>query len=217
MTREITIAKSVRHLSKGHPLNSFVSVDPLDQTFVHHHDLRLATNLRMDRYWKYEFRVFAVAELEMFLPEPFHVMRVDAEISSVRATPPMDFLGSPRLTILPSPGPLSAETVASLSDIRQLKASKYLKELICCRADPVFSNPGPSEQLLKEAEFSSAWISNQMYWSILATRSMERYRLSEGLSHSPSTATVSKALSVPHQRKRTHIKMPIGRNLWREM
>jgi hypothetical protein len=127
------------------------------------------------------------------------------------------FLGSPRLTTLPSQEPPSAETVANLSDIRQLKAFRYLKPLICSRADPVLSNPGSSEQLLKEAEFSSAWILNEMYWSILATRSMEQYHLRTESSNSPSTATVSKALSVPHQRKRTHIKMPIGRNLWREM
>ncbi len=73
----LAFSKLVGHVFKRAPLDSLMLIDPFDQPLMHHQNLRLTTDLRVNANWKHEMIVFSVTELELFLPKPFNLMRVD--------------------------------------------------------------------------------------------------------------------------------------------
>jgi hypothetical protein len=73
----LAFSKLVGHVLKRAPLNSLMLIDPFDQPLMHHQNLRLTTDLRVNADRKNKMIVFSVAELELFLPKPFDLMRVD--------------------------------------------------------------------------------------------------------------------------------------------
>jgi len=74
---DLPVLERIRHLLERAPLDTLMSVDPLNQPLMHHKDLRLTADLRVDADREDEVVVLAVAELELFFPEAFDLVGVD--------------------------------------------------------------------------------------------------------------------------------------------